>query len=616
MVSKLRAKTPSPETESSKQSVPMNSVRLNNLFQRKKVSLPAIVQAEIATQIQRLTALGQGGLEYASTIDYVELLLDLPWQKQPQKRVNLKRAAWALDQTHFGMSQVKEKCIEFIAALNSGGKTGSILCLDGPPGVGKTSIAKSMANAMRRKSFVISLAGTHDNTLLHGHRRTWSGSLPGGIIQGLRKVGTSNPVIILDEGDKCISEGSSSNLAHALLEILDPDQNAFFKDHYLNLPFDLSDVTFIVTTNDVSMLPPPLLDRLEVIKVRPYTVEEKLAIAQNYLVPKHIQATGLSARQLRIKDDALTSLIGDYTSEPGVRNLDRHIRDICRKVNVAIQRGTAKSAQITCRTLEPLIGPPRIYKTCIPDQDMIGFANGLYFSSSGSGGLIPIQVALKPSHQFNLAVTGLAGPMINESARCVIEMLQSSADYYGIDVSHLRKTNIHIHLVDGASPKDGPSAGIAMATAVLSALRNVKVRRDVAMTGEVDLHGNILPIGGLPEKIEGARKAGVTKVLIPWANTIDLIDVPPELKNMIEILPVRHFRDVLAHALTGPLPKLDPRFIRDRAVNQNRVDTQEIAQALSIVSRALLAATDIEHPAKGGARAAHKSIPGQKPTLG
>lgn len=523
-------------------------IKLRAPLRRKWARMPLKAQEVLCTEIQRLKTMGPYAHEYAGTIDYLNLVLALSWNKVEHKKISLKKASRKLDATHYGMDKTKEKCIEFIATLNSGGKSGGAICLDGPPGVGKTSIAESIAHAMGRKVVKISMAGVSDQTHLRGHRRTYMGSLPGAVIEGMKKAGTSNPIIILDEGDKAGGASEHGNPTFAMLELLDPGQNATFKDHYLNIEYDLSDVIFIMTTNDVSTLPSPLIDRMEIIPIQAYTSEEKLHIAQKYLIPKHKKECGIEADKLHINQTAIHRLIEEYTNESGVRRLEKYIKDICRKTNVALQRNLAPSAVITAGNIESLMGPPRIFKNKIPSENTVGMTNGLYFSENG-GGTIPVQVATRLSDKFNLAVTGMAGQMIQESAKAALETIRHSAERYGIDTKVLDKTSIHVHLLDGASPKDGPSAGIAITTAILSSLMNVKARRDVAMTGEIDLHGNVLPIGGVKEKLEGARKAGATTVLIPWENQYDLYDVPETLKAKLTIIPVKNIDEVLQHAL-------------------------------------------------------------------
>jgi len=525
-------------------------LKLKPLLRRKWPTLSADAQRVVSNELQRLKTMGTNANEYGSTLDYITNILSLPWAKTAQRKVNLKTASRKLDATHFGMDKTKEKCIEFIATLNSSGKAGGALCLDGPPGVGKTSVAESIATAMGRKYAKVSMAGVSDQTHIRGHRRTYSGALPGAIIEAIKKAGTTNPIIILDEGDKAAgAESKSGNPTYAMLELLDPGQNATFKDHYLDLEFDLSDVLFIMTTNDVSVLPSMLVDRMEIISVGAYTTKEKIHIAENYLLPKHLQQCGIAPEQLLIQQDALHKMIEEYTSESGVRRLEQCVKDICRKTNVALQKGMTESALITADNLGYLLGPPRVYKTLIPTEDKVGLTTGLYFADNG-GGIIPIQVITRLSDKFNVSVTGLPGKMIEESVKYATEMIRGLAGRYNIDTTKLDKTSIHVHLVDGASPKDGPSAGIAITSAIISSLLGIKARHEVAMTGEVDLHGNVLPIGGVKEKLEGARKAGATTVIIPAANERDLFDVPQALKDELNIIPVKHIDEVLMYALT------------------------------------------------------------------
>jgi len=523
---------------------------LVKFYSKVKDKLPIEVQSVATSELKRLQRLAENTHDLGPTINYLQLLFALPWQKQQSKKISIKTARGILNASHFGMEKVKDKCIEYIAAQNSSGQLGGVLCFDGPPGVGKTSIAHSVAKAMGRTAIKISISGVDDTAIIRGFHRTYSGSQPGAIIKQIRRAGVSNPVIILDEGDKPGSE----SIKNALLEVLDPEQNKGFKDHYLGLEYDLSDVLFIITTNNIDQLPSPLVERMDVIRLNAHTDEEKFLIARHHLAPKQLSMCGLTERQLRISDDALSSLINDYVAEAGVRELERKIQSICRKKNVIFQMGVAKSATVSAKTLSDVIGPSRIYKTYIPSEDTVGLTTGLYTSDMG-GGMIPVQVSLRVSDKFNIAVTGLPGRMLKESSQYASEMLHFLAHRYGIDLQTLYKTNIHVHLVDGGSEKDGPSAGTAMATAIISALKGIKTNRYVAMTGEVDLYGNVLPIGGVVNKLEGARKSGAKIVLIPWANQPDLYDVPNSLKTQLQIIPVKHMDEVLDYALVEKLPE-------------------------------------------------------------
>ncbi len=524
-------------------------IKLRAPLKRKWETLPLDVKKTVAHEIARLKTIAHTDDDFSKTLDYVSLVLALSWRKVPPRKVNLGGAQRKLDLTHAGMDQVKEKCIELIATMNSTGKSGAVICLDGPPGVGKTSIAKSIAAAMGRKCEKISMAGVSDQTLLRGHNRTYVGANPGVIIQAMKKAGVSNPVIILDEGDKAGGASASGNPLYAMLELLDPNQNDGFKDHYLNLEYDMSDVTFIITTNDLSMLPAALIDRMEIISVDAYSSEEKISIAQDYLIPKHMAECGLTDRQLTIDRSAIESLIENYTQECGVRRLEQHIKSICRKTNTALQKRQTTHAAITSENLSYLLGPGRVFKTLVPSENLVGCTSGLYFSDAG-GGILPIQVKNREEGKFELTITGLPGQMIKESVQNALEMIKHNAERYGIDPKRFNNTHIHMHLPDGATPKDGPSAGTASATAIISSLTGIKTRNDVAMTGEVDLYGNVLPIGGVKQKLEGARKAGATTVLIPVANEPDLYDVPANLKRALHIIPVKHMDDVLQYALT------------------------------------------------------------------
>lgn len=514
--------------------------------------IPDKAQQLLTRQLKRLEMMDEGNHEYVATLDHVECLLDLPWKRQKHKSVSLRGATQKLNATHHGMKKVKDRCIEYVAAMNTGGKSGGAICLDGPPGIGKTTIGKSIAAALRRPCITISMSGVSDVTLLRGHGRTYSGSLPGVIIQAMRRAGVTNPVIILDEGDKAGGPSEKGNPTYAMLELLDPEQNKEFKDHYLGVEYDLSDVLFVMTTNDVQSLPSALIDRMEIIPLNAYTDEEKMEIARNHLITKNRDACGLSARQLTFKDDAIRRLIEDYTHEAGVRNLEKLIKTICRKQNVIFQMGKAKSATITAKSLESLIGPPQIHKTLIPTESDVGIVNGLYAGDTG-GGIVPIQVTVRPSEKLTVKVTGLPGKMLKESAAYSAEGLEYLADQYAIDIKKVRKSNIHVHMANASMGVEGPSAGAAITTGIISALTGIKVNNQIAMTGEIDTRGNVLPIGGLKEKLEGARKAGVTTVLIPWDNQRSLYHVPEKLKAALEIIPVKHIDEVLQYALLEPL---------------------------------------------------------------
>lgn len=569
-------------------------IKLRAPLKRKWATLPLDVKKTLAHEIQRLKAINPTDDDFNKTLDYVGLVLALSWENAPAKKINLKTAERKLNATHAGLGNVKEKYIELIALMNSSGKSGNVICLAGPPGVGKTSIAKSMAAAMGRKCEKISMAGISDQTLLRGHNRTYVGARPGVIIQAMKNAGMANPVIILDEGDKIGENSSSGNPAYALLELLDPHQNDSFKDHYLNLEYDMSDVTFIITANDLSMLHPALIDRMEIISVDSYSTAEKADIAQNYLIPRHQKECGISTDQLTIDRSAIESLIEDYTQESGVRKLEQYIKTICRKTNTALQKGLADKAIITADNLPHLIGPGRVYKMFVPDENMTGCTTGLYFSDAG-GGILPVQVTQSPSEKMQLSITGLPGQMTKESVQNAVEMIKANAERYGLSQQILNKTHIHMHLPDGASPKDGPSAGTASATAIISCLTGIKARREIAMTGEVDLYGNVLPIGGVKQKLEGARKAGATTVLIPAQNEPDLYDVPLALKQALRIIPVKHMDEVLQYALTelpfkpalhmaaaaNPLPAPPLQQEIDRAAHLMAEHPEIMAQALN-----------------------------------
>lgn len=511
-------------------------------------------------EIQRIKSIRNTSEELGKCLDQVGLMLALSWEKKPVRKVSLRSAQRKLNETHAGMDKVKEKCIELIAAMNSSGKAGGVICLDGPPGVGKTSIARSVARAMGRPCEVVPMGGVTDPSFIRGTSRHYIGAGPSAMVRAMKRAGVSNPVLILDEGDKVGGDSQNGNPSYALLELLDPSQNKGFKDHFLDVPYDMSDVLFIVTTNNVYDLPQALVDRMEIIALDAYSSEEKMSIAEKHLIPHHLKECGLTPEQLTFDRSAIELLIESYTQEPGVRKLEQHIKNICRKTNAALQKKITNGAAITADNVKYLLGPSPVYKSRVPQHDMVGCTTGLYFSNAG-GGILPIQVKSRVEGKYQLSITGLAGQMIKESAQNAMEMIKHNAERYGIDPQKLDKTHIHMHLPDAGTPKDGPSAGIASATAMISSLTGIKTRQDVAMTGEVDLYGNVLPIGGLKQKLEGARKAGATTVLIPDDNQRDLQEVPVHLKKALKIIPVKHMDDVLKLAMTivpCPAPALLP----------------------------------------------------------
>jgi ATP-dependent Lon protease len=479
---------------------------------------------------------------------YLDWILDLPWNYETKDNHNLKTAARILDQDHYGLDEVKERVMEYLAVLQlTQNMKGPILCFVGPPGVGKTSIAKSIARALGRNFVRMSLGGVRDEAEIRGHRRTYVGSIPGTIISSMKQAGSKNPVFLLDEIDK-MSSDFRGDPASAMLEVLDPEQNHTFRDHYLELPYDLSKVMFLTTANTLDTIPRPLLDRMEVIRIAGYTEEEKTNIALKYLIPKQLEAHGLKRGNIIFTEQSIRSIINLYTREAGVRNLERQIAAVCRKgVRFLLETGR-KRIRITPSNLHEYLGIPRFSVNKANQKDEIGLVTGLAWTAVG-GDTLYIEVT-PMTGTGKLVLTGQLGDVMKESARAGLSYIRSKAKEFGIDPEFYSNTDIHIHIPEGAIPKDGPSAGITIATAIISALTKTPVRRDVAMTGEITLRGRVLPIGGLKEKILAAHRAGIVKVLIPDENTKDLEEIPENIREQIEIVAVQHMEEVLEHAMS------------------------------------------------------------------
>jgi ATP-dependent Lon protease len=513
--------------------------------------MPKDARAKAMDEIERLERMGTMSPEATVVRTYVETLVGLPWKKRTRDRLNLTRAETILDEDHYGLAKVKERILEYLAVVQLVKKPrGSILCLVGPPGVGKTSLGKSIARTLGRRFVRIALGGVRDEAEIRGHRRTYIGSMPGRIIQGLRRAGTKNPVFLMDEIDKLASDfrGDPSS---ALLEVLDPEQNNTFNDHYLDVDFDLSEVLFVTTANVLPAIPPPLRDRMEVLRLPGYLEHEKLGIAKNFLLPKQLKEHGLRATDLRLSASAWTMLITRYTREAGVRNLEREIAALCRKIARQRVGGDEKGVRLGPLQLERMLGPPRYAARRIAEEDQIGVSYGLAWTEVG-GDILPIQVMVLPG-RGKIALTGRLGEVMRESARTALSYARSRATSLGLSSDFADRIDLHLHMPEGAIPKDGPSAGISIATAVLSALTRIPVRRDVAMTGEITLLGNVLPIGGLKEKAVAASVAGFTRVLVPKANEPDWQDVSEEAKKRLRVTFVDHVDEVLRHALVeGP----------------------------------------------------------------
>ena len=512
-----------------------------------KLKLEKKVHEKVEKEIERLARMSPASAESAVVRNYINWILDLPWNKRTKDTLELSKAREILDEDHYGLKSVKERVLEYLAIRElTKSLKGPIICLVGPPGVGKTSIAKSIARALNRKFVRMSLGGVRDEAEIRGHRRTYVGAIPGRIISGMKEAGTKNPVFLFDEIDKMASD-FRGDPASALLEVLDPAQNNDFTDHYLEVPFDLSGVMFITTANSLSTIPRPLLDRMEVIEVSGYTEYEKLNIAKKYLVTKQLKEHGLTEENLKLSDETLMTIVNSYTRESGVRNLERQIATVCRKVATRIVEKKVDHVKVNKSNLDKLLGPKRNFFDEIYAEDQVGIVTGLAWTSVG-GDTLSIEVSTMAG-KGNLVLTGQLGDVMKESARAGMSYIRSISDQYGIASDFHEKLDIHIHIPEGAIPKDGPSAGITMATAVLSALTGLPVKRDVAMTGEITLRGRVLPIGGLKEKSLAARRAGVKTVLFPYENIKDLEEIPETVKAKMEFIPVKTMDDVLKHAL-------------------------------------------------------------------
>ncbi|NIA04916.1 MAG: endopeptidase La [Proteobacteria bacterium] len=515
----------------------------------KKKRMPKYAKKEARKQLKRLDMMHPDASEASIVRTYLDWLLDLPWGKSSKDRLDIKIAAKVLDEDHYGLEKIKERILEYLAVrkLNKSTK-GPIICFVGPPGVGKTSLGQAIARAMGRKFYRISLGGMRDEAEIRGHRRTYIGALPGRILQGLKNVNSNNPVFMMDEIDK-IGNDYRGDPSSALLEVLDPEQNAAFSDHYINLPFDLSKVMFITTANMSDTIPSPLLDRMEVIRLSGYTLEEKIVIARKYLLPRQIEENGIKARQIRLDDQTMELIVRQYTHEAGVRNLERELGKICRKIARKIAEGGKGPYSITKNTLSRYLGPPKF----LPDAELDtvsqpGLVVGLAWTEVG-GELLHIETTIMPG-KGKLILTGQLGDVMKESAQAALSYCRSRSKDLGVAPSYFEKIDIHIHVPAGAIPKDGPSAGITMTTALFSAITGRTVQRGLAMTGEVTLRGRVLPIGGLKEKALAALRYGITRIIIPADNQKDLVEIPEELRKKITFQPVENMDEVIELALT------------------------------------------------------------------
>ena len=511
-----------------------------------KLKAPKEVKDKILKEINRFKNLSSHSSEHAVERGYIETLLELPWDKMSKDNLDIDGAEKKLNDDHYGLEQVKERILEFLAvrALSKKGNS-SILCLVGPPGTGKTSIARSVAEALNKKYVRICLGGVRDEAEIRGHRRTYVGAMPGRIVNGLKQAGVRNPLILLDEIDK-VSNDHKGDTFSALLEVLDSEQNSHFRDHYVEIPVDLSDVFFIATANSTSTIPRPLLDRMEVIEVTSYTANEKFHIAKKHLVKKQLKANGIKETQLTFSDGALKDMIQFYTREAGVRTLERTIGTVCRKAARELLKNKDKKIRVSGTNLGKYLGKKKYTLDTINKKDEVGIVRGLAWTSVG-GDTLQIEVNKMPG-KGDIELTGQLGDVMKESARTAVSFVRSVSEEYNIPDNAFKENDFHIHIPEGAVPKDGPSAGITMATAILSAVTERKVRADIAMTGEVTLRGRVLPIGGLKEKILAAKTAGVKTVLVPKENEKDVEEISKEIKSGVEIIFVEKMEEVIKHA--------------------------------------------------------------------
>src|SRR5687767_5133693 len=519
-----------------------------------KTKLSKEARSKATSELKKLKAMAPMSAEATVSRNYLDVLLGLPWGKKSKVKKDIAEAQTILDEDHYGLEKVKDRIVEYLAVQARTNKLkGPILCLVGPPGVGKTSLGRSIARACGREFVRQSLGGVRDEAEIRGHRRTYIGSLPGKIVANLRKAGTSNPLFLLDEIDK-LGQDFRGDPASALLEVLDPEQNNRFQDHYLELDYDLSDVMFVTTANSLDM-PQPLMDRMEIIRLEGYTEHEKLEIAKRHLIPKQMEAHGLKADELTFTDEGLRTVIRHYTREAGVRTLERELAKIARKSLRQILEAKTKAVELTAENVGEYLGVRRYRYGVGEEEDQIGAVTGLAWTEVG-GELLTIEAVTVPG-KGQIKTTGKLGEVMTESIQTAMSFVKARSPSYGVKPSIFGRKDIHVHLPEGATPKDGPSAGVGMVTAMISTLTGIAVRRDIAMTGEVTLRGRVLPIGGLKEKLLAALRGGITTVLILAENEKDLAEIPASLKEVLKIIPVSHVDDVLAIAMTEPMQPIE-----------------------------------------------------------
>ncbi|RME88457.1 MAG: endopeptidase La [Anaerolineae bacterium] len=536
---------------------------INALRERvEKAALPDEARAVALKEVERLSQMPPMAPEVGIIRTYVDWILQLPWQTTTEDNLDVRHAAKVLNRDHYGLKKVKERILEYIAvrSLKPKKERQPILCFVGPPGTGKTSIGRSIAEALGRKFVRISLGGVRDEAEIRGHRRTYIGALPGGILQTMKRAGTANPLFMLDEIDK-LGADFRGDPAAALLEVLDPEQNHAFSDHYLELPFDLSKVMFITTANTLATIPPALLDRMEVIEFPGYVEEEKVIIAQRFLIPRQIEENGIEDTGLTFEKEALQRIIREYTYEAGVRNLEREIGRICRKIARKKAEGKRYPTTITAELVEKFLGPPQYFYTQAEKEDEVGVATGLAWTENG-GEIMFVEVAVVEG-KGSVQITGQVGEVMQESAQAAMTYLRSRARHFHIDPSIFDRLDVHIHLPEGAIPKDGPSAGITMATALISAFTGRPVYKEVAMTGEITLRGRVLPVGGVREKVLAAHRSNIKTVILPERNKKDLVDVPKAARKELHIVLVKHMDQVLDVALSPEVVTKPPRPLRN-----------------------------------------------------